>query len=297
MKFTGWYICFIIGLQLAFSACSRTERVHYIAHGGGWIEGIPCPNCVEAVEWSLDNGVKYIELDLRLTSDSQIVAMHDWKFFHALTDEACLLDSNVLAIMHDGVKFDSLYRSDWVDSSPLPLADVLQRKIAGKFTPITWIWIDSLMRFNDTVCLVTDKMSDPDLINPLLFPYRDRVMVECFSWHDYQELTGVGYTCMLSDFNFPDRQMLSWFDGLRLWRRMRNNNQIMPISFVCRKRPSIEKGWFADLKRRYSYNRLFGRWFAVYSVNNCRDADSIAQYDPRVKYVYVNNVEVKNGKN
>lgn len=52
----------------------------YIAHGGGMIEGLITTNSLEAIEKSVDNGVKMIEIDFRFTTDGIPVLIHNWGF-------------------------------------------------------------------------------------------------------------------------------------------------------------------------------------------------------------------------
>lgn len=63
-----------------------------IAHAGGTIYGIRYSNSLDAIENSINNGFKSIELDLNLTKDNQIVFIHNWdimmkRFFDRKTSE------------------------------------------------------------------------------------------------------------------------------------------------------------------------------------------------------------------
>lgn len=52
----------------------------FIAHAGGVISNNIYTNSKEDVLKSLQNGFKYIELDLLITKDNHIIASHDWSF-------------------------------------------------------------------------------------------------------------------------------------------------------------------------------------------------------------------------
>ena len=70
--------------------CGKSEH-HYIAHAGGAIDGIRYTNSKEAILNSISKGAKYIELDLSLTRDGKLVAVHDWHWFNELTNTDSLM--------------------------------------------------------------------------------------------------------------------------------------------------------------------------------------------------------------
>lgn len=122
----------IIILFLCGILWSCSEKQQYIAHAGGSVYRYMYSNSIEAVENSLRHNFKYIELDLSITSDSQLVAWHDWNF-------------------------------EWTE---IPThQQFMERKIYGLFTPIDYPRIDSIMTFNPQLSLVTDKISDPCIID------------------------------------------------------------------------------------------------------------------------------------
>lgn len=69
----------IFGVWLAAPIDNRpdlSDNRYYIAHAGGAIDGRQYTNSREAVMKAIDDGYKYIELDLHLESDSTILCMH-----------------------------------------------------------------------------------------------------------------------------------------------------------------------------------------------------------------------------
>jgi glycerophosphoryl diester phosphodiesterase len=50
----------------------------YMAHAGGGYEGNIYSNTEEAIRSSIDNGYKFIEVDMTLTSDDKLVCSHGW---------------------------------------------------------------------------------------------------------------------------------------------------------------------------------------------------------------------------
>jgi len=164
---------FIIAiLFLPIPSLKRTNMQEYfIAHAGGEIDGFSYTNSVEAVINSINNEFKYIELDISLTTDSQLVCMHSPSEFIEMTN---LPDSIMLT------------------------ADVFNRQtILEKYTPLSLSkLVDLQKRFN--FVLVLDKTSNPQLLDNYLADIRQHVMVESFSVKDYFELYDLGYIPMLS---------------------------------------------------------------------------------------------------
>ncbi|WED22217.1 hypothetical protein L3Q72_02080 [Vibrio sp. JC009] len=56
-----------------------TERV---AHAGGAIDNHTYTNSYEALDYNLNNGFKYFEIDFLFTSDKHLVCAHDWRSFY-----------------------------------------------------------------------------------------------------------------------------------------------------------------------------------------------------------------------
>jgi phosphoglycerol transferase len=58
---------------------SNGFMVHRIAHAGGGIDNRTYTNSFEALNYNLEKGFRYFEIDFSFTSDSQLVCLHDWK--------------------------------------------------------------------------------------------------------------------------------------------------------------------------------------------------------------------------
>lgn len=132
-----------------FCECENSgyvEEQNYIAHAGGAIDGFTYTNSKEAVEHSIECGIKYIELDLMLTSDSSLVAAHSW------------------------ADYNKMIGSEDVDCVPT-LEQFKRSKLYGKYTPLAIADIDSILCANPDIVLVTDKMSHPAVIDSNLGKY------------------------------------------------------------------------------------------------------------------------------
>lgn len=144
---------------------------YYIAHAGGIIDGHTYTNSLEAVLLSIQKGYKYIELDLQLTTDSQLVCMHSIEDYRKMTNTP--------------------------DSIDISFRIFKKNKIYGRYTPLSAKELSSIiMKYNIT--LVTDKISDPVILDRNFSKVRNHVIVEAFSLHDYQELKKLGYRPMLN---------------------------------------------------------------------------------------------------
>ena len=63
----------------ALTAQDILSNAQVIAHGMGTMDGITTLNCLEGFQQQYERGVRVFEVDLRLTSDLQVVLRHDWR--------------------------------------------------------------------------------------------------------------------------------------------------------------------------------------------------------------------------
>lgn len=130
-----------------------------IAHAGGAIDGQTYTDSREAVEASIVNGFKFIELDLLLTADQQIVAGHDWEYLNSQ-----------LSLNGDEAR---------------SLTEVKEGRILGRYTPLDNAGINAIFLKHPDLYLVTDKLNDFDQIKEQLTIPQDRLFVEVFSYEKY----------------------------------------------------------------------------------------------------------------
>ena len=151
-----------------------------IAHGGGAVDSCIYTNSREAMELAFEKGYHFVEFDLLFTSDSVLVAAHSWSDFNAMTDSAHL--------------------GDMVPS----FGDFASRKILGRYTPLSAAEINTFFELHDSLFLVTDKVSDPDILQRYFPNLKKRMVVEAFSYQHYINLQNEGYhlvmySCIASD--------------------------------------------------------------------------------------------------
>lgn len=159
-----------------------TDNCYYIAHATGAIDGNTYLNCKESLIQSLDNGYKYIEVDLGITTDSALVCIHDWEHFHKITT------------------YDTISNNNSISE-----AEFRHRLILDQYTPLT---LDDVIRMRNHhfFFIVTDKISDAKLLNRYFKHKRNQIMIEAFAFSDYEELKHAGYIPMMSlgRFNYSN---------------------------------------------------------------------------------------------
>jgi len=200
---------------------------YFIAHAGGSIDGKMYLNCKEGLLQSLANGYKYIELDLALTSDSAVVCLHDWQHFKSLA----AID---------------------IDNEPMSLQEFQQQKILGKYTLLTLNDVISIQKEHPFI-IVTDKISNPDILNQYFKENRNNVMVEAFSLSDYLQLKKAGYTPLMSIWHFN-------YMSIR-WIFIRQIKTRTKIDWICVDSES-------NIKSLRILKRLFNCKIAMYSSNS-----------------------------
>lgn len=189
---------------------------YLIAHGGGGIDGKTYTNCKEALISSLDKGFRYVELDLYMTSDSDVVCLHH------------ISDFNMMTSSH----YDSLDQKTFLES-----------QFYGKYTPMSLedaikIWEERPFIF------VTDKISDPQVLNRYFKKHRERVFVEAFSIDDYWQLEKDGYTPMFSIMAMNVRGLARYlkasFKSRKMIKRIVTNSDVSKYTLRIFKRLGVE---------------------------------------------------------
>ena len=133
----------------------------YIAHSGGSIDGEPYTHSLEAVNASVAAGFRFIELDLYVTADNDIAALHDIGRFREMTG----------------------YRGP---EEELTAAAVKSLSLLGRYTPLVSKDINELFA-DKRLFFVADKKIPPQLLLERFTIDRERMLVEVFSYADYVE--------------------------------------------------------------------------------------------------------------
>ena len=151
-------------ISLFFSCSVQEESKDFspqlIAHAGGAIDSCIYTNSREAMLRALEKGYRFIEFDFLFTADSVLIAAHSWEKFNMIT----------------GCK-------EFGDSVPT-YADFSSRKIHDRYTPLSAAEINGFFERNDSLYLVTDKISDPDVLQRCFPNLKERMVVEAFRYKD-----------------------------------------------------------------------------------------------------------------
>lgn len=142
------------------------EGEHLIAHAGGEIDGKIYTNSKEAVEGSVKNGRRFIEIDLLETSDGKFIAGHDWELVNKM-------------IGRSGDK-------------PVSLDEFMASKLYGRYSPLDEKGIVELLEKYPDWIMVSDKTRDVKKLAET-FPYYDRIIVQVFSLKDYIKALTLGF--------------------------------------------------------------------------------------------------------
>lgn len=137
--------------------------INFIAHAGGGYNGYNYTNSVEAIEKSIDNKFKFIELDLRLTKDKFFYGFHNWS------------DLEII----DNLKIDQINKLKKKQKlNNLTIEDIKSFNLAAKIKIITEEQIIKIFNQNPNLILVTDKSQDFYEIEKLSLKLQKRVYVE-----------------------------------------------------------------------------------------------------------------------
>ncbi|RAX54497.1 hypothetical protein CCY99_03880 [Helicobacter sp. 16-1353] len=168
----------------------------FIAHGGGAINGLTYTNSREALEKSLKNGYKFIEIDLMKSIEGVIFGAHDYKHFDKITG----VENPILKELEskNGGKI-----SENDERLAPKISDVKRRKIHKIYTPLDINDINEIFARHPHAYLVSDKLNDFSAMKTQI-KFMDRVLVEVFGLQNYYaaKKAGIKYPMLSTgDFN------------------------------------------------------------------------------------------------
>lgn len=155
-----------------------------IAHAGGQVIGedgevYKYTNCLEAFSRCVEDGVHFVELDLRLTTDKEIVCIHNWR--------------------KDFMKADGT-----MAQSAVSLEEFRQGSIRGSFTPMTMEDVALALREHPDSYIVVDlKGSEEEMVEgyrllaqkyPDLMP---QLIPQFYHVSEYDSLYELGFRSMI----------------------------------------------------------------------------------------------------
>lgn len=150
-----------------------TDKKRFIAHAGGSIDGKTYTNSLEALNISYKKGLRYFELDIIETSDNHYVAVHGWKNW--------------------------LKKVSYKGPIPPTKHDFMRHKIFGKYTPVDMETLNLWFEKHKDAVLVTDKVDQPKKFSAF-FKFKDRLMMEVFSWDSAKEALSANIAAPILNF-------------------------------------------------------------------------------------------------
>lgn len=188
----------------------------YIAHAMGGIDGNSYTNSLEAFLVNYENGHRIFEVDLSLTSDNKLAAIHDWS-----------VDSTV-GICEFPLTEEQLDR-------PLSETEFKELKIKGQYTPLTFEDIVQLMYSFPDIYIVTDTKETEEPYITMQFQYivdtaavdpalLDRIIPQIYNEEMYYSImelynwNSIIYTLYNQGAEFSPRKVISFSrqNGIRV---------------------------------------------------------------------------------
>ncbi|EJB8415336.1 TPA: hypothetical protein RQJ47_001269 [Vibrio vulnificus] len=177
-----------------------------IAHAGGGTQSDGksaklYTNSVESVLDSINDGKKLIEIDLQVTKDNHIVALHSWSEFKS---EVSYLNIN-RKVLHD--------------ESPLTLSEFTALRDSLDFKPMTLNEVYSIFKDDPSLILVIDKIKNLELLSEYI-SFKNRVVVEVFTTKEYDLAYSLGFHNVVMNIDVKKRGITDWV----------NNNKIKAVT-------------------------------------------------------------------
>lgn len=143
-----------------------------IAHGGGMYRQFETSNSVEAVLQAIENGVTLIELDLSLTSDGEIIMLHDW---------------NRTITHYLGENFDQRLSKNQFENCV----------IFGELEPLTFDKLIKILDKNPQVRIITDTKEDTlpilEKIAEKYSDYKGKMIPQIYEYEEFEPVHALGY--------------------------------------------------------------------------------------------------------
>ena len=178
---------------------SKFEDSYLISHAGGGLNAGRYSNSKEALDQSVDNGHKYIEIDITQTQNGEWVLMHSWKehyfkYFIRFRDYPTYL-----------------FNRD--KSAPQTAADFKNMKMRYELTPMTLKDFGEWLKDNPHVTIVTDiKGSNYEclkLIKNMMDGHTNQIIPQIYRPEEYSGVKQLGYNdIILTTYRYtltPDR--------------------------------------------------------------------------------------------
>lgn len=228
------------------------DKNRFIAHAGGGINGQKYLNSLEALNQNYSQGLRLFELDLKLTSDGFIVAVHDWEKW----------------------KTNSGYKGD----IPPTLKNFNNHRIFKKYTPLDYKKINDWFNQKKDAILITDKIKDLNAIQDQIKIDKSRLLIETFSIES------------LIQFRNNNYKVIANIDSLKEIKdpvNFLNQKGIEFISVPHQIKKDLEYNFLNYLKSFFSENpakELLNNGFKFYAYGLNEEKNRITEKDVVCKY-------------
>ena len=207
---------------------------------------------MEALNQNYSQGLRLFELDLKLTSDGFIVAVHDWEKW----------------------KKNSGYKGD----IPPTLKIFNNYRISKKYTPLDYKKINSWFNQNKDAILITDKIKDLNAIKNQIKIDKSRLLIETFSIES------------LIQFRDNNYKVIANIDSLKELKNpvnFLNQKEIEYISVPHQIKKDLEYNFLNSLKNFFTENsakQLINNGFKFYVYGLNEEKNRITEKDVVCKY-------------
>ncbi len=167
----GIILLFILSTAAIFAA-EDTVYEKVIAHGGGAFHGYETTNSVEALNQSIANGYKIIELDMELSADYKIIMLHDW---------------DRTAVHYYGTSF----------SKKLSQSSFSRLSVHGVLEVLTFDKLAAILEKNPEIRIVSDTKGDNiELLTVIRDEYPkmlSRIIPQIYDYDQWSKVKELGY--------------------------------------------------------------------------------------------------------
>lgn len=157
-------------------------QYNVIAHGGGGIDGKIYTNSKEAMVLHYENGTRLFDVDLRFTSDREIVLRHNWQ---DNLEQEMLLKENI-SFERDELEQVQVNQEDAPD-----LETFCNTRVYKKYTPMTYEnAVDFLKEHQDAMLVIDTKENIEDtyqyIVNHTEEELLDQIIVSLYRYDDLE---------------------------------------------------------------------------------------------------------------
>lgn len=183
-------IC-VIGICVKQSLRKKFYDYNVIAHAGGGIDGHIYTDSLEAINNSYDNGARLFDIDLRFTSDLEIVLRHDWTGIN--------LEQPEFEYLYHIEQWSSEYCQEQISRKYLPTMEQFKNaKIFSCYTPLSFRDIVERLQFHPDAYMVLDVKEDAKETYSWIVDHfkenkniLDQLIVSCYDVQDLEDILNI----------------------------------------------------------------------------------------------------------